>query len=89
MRTKRPCKKLDEINQILDLLDSNVYDIEKKTEKYQNEVCDIKEIIESNDKLYHQMQSHINDLEQYSSRSIIRIFGIGKQSSEKTSRNDL
>ena len=46
-------KKLDKINEIFDFLDSIVLDLGKKTDKYQNEVCYIKEVFESNDKHYH------------------------------------
>ena len=69
MHTSRPSKKLDKINERLDLLHSKVFDLEQKTDKYQNDVCYIKEIIELNDKLCHQMQSHINEDEQYSCRN--------------------
>ena len=71
--------KLDKINERLDHLHSNVFNLEKETYNYQNEVYDIKEFIESNDKLCQQMQSHINELEQYSGSNSIRIFGIEKQ----------
>ena len=67
----------------MDLLDSKVIDLQQKTDKYQKEVCDIKEIIESNDILCHQMQSHINELDQYSCRNSIQIIGIEKQTNEK------
>ena len=76
MRTKRPLKKLDTISERLDLLDSKVFDLEQKTDKYLKEVCDIKEVIESNGKLSYQMQTHINEPEQYSCRNSILIFGI-------------
>ena len=49
---------MDKINERLDLLDSEVFDLQQKTDKYQKEVCDIKEIIELNDVLCHQMQTH-------------------------------
>ena len=71
-------KKRDKINEKLDLLDSKVFDLERKTDKYQNEVCDIKEIIDSEGELCHQTQSHINVLEQYSRRNSMHIFGIEK-----------
>ena len=77
---------MDEINERLDLLNSKVFDIEQKTDEYQK-VCDIREIIEWNDKLCYQMQTNINELEQYSSRNSIRIFGIEKQTNEKTNIN--
>ena len=67
----------------MDLLDSKVFDLQQKTDKCQKEVCDVKEFIESNDVLCHQMQTHINELEQYSRRNSIRIFGIEKQTNEK------
>ena len=72
-------KKLDEINERLDLLDSKVFDVQQQTDKCQKEVCDIKESIESNDVICHQKQTHINELEQYSRRNSIQIFGIEKQ----------
>ena len=78
-------KKLDKINERLDLLDSKVFDLQQKIDKYQKEVCDIKEIIESNDVLCHKMLTHINELEQYSRSNSIRIFGIEKQINEKLS----
>ena len=40
--------KKDIINERLDHLDSKVLDLQQKTDKYQIEVRDIKEIIESN-----------------------------------------
>ena len=86
MCTKWPCKKMDAINERLSLLDSKVFDLEQKTDKCQDEVCDIKEIIELNDKHCHQIQSHINELEQYFRRNSIQIFRIEKQ---KTNRNYL
>ena len=36
-------KKLDKINERLDLLDSKVFDLQQKTDKCQKEVCDVKE----------------------------------------------
>ena len=55
----------------------------KKLINAKKEVCDVKEFIESNDVLCHQMQTHINELEQYSRRNSIRIFGIEKQTNDK------
>ena len=79
---KGTVKRLDKINERSDLLDSKVIDLEQKADEYRKEVHDIKEIIKSNDKLCHQMQSHMNELEQYSRRNSIRIFGIEKQTNE-------
>ena len=66
----------------MDLFYSEVFDLQQKTDKCQKEVCDINEFIESNDVLCHQMQTHIDELEQYSRRNSIRIFGIEKQTNE-------
>ena len=62
------------INEWLDLLNSKVLDVELKTDKHSNEVCGIKEIIESNDKLCHQMQFHVYEPEQWTFQLFINHF---------------
>ena len=76
-------KKLHKVNERLDLLDSKVFDLQQKTDKCQKRSLRYKEFIELNDELCHKMQTHVNELEQYSRRNSIRIFGLEKQTSEK------
>ena len=68
---------------MIGFLDFKVIDVQQKADKCQKELCDIKEIIESTNVLCHQMQTHINEHEQYSRRNSIWIFGIEKQTNEK------
>ncbi|PIK54717.1 hypothetical protein BSL78_08363 [Apostichopus japonicus] len=75
-------KKVETIHDLLDKMESRCYDLEQKVDETLKENIGLKQKISQMGEAQQRIQNSMNDMEQYSRRNNVRIFGIKENEGE-------
>ena len=76
--------ELSQLHETIERQESRIMDLENSMEKTSKAVADMSTKLERKDEEISYLRKACNDLEQYSRRNCVRIFGIPEQSTENT-----
>lgn len=78
-------KKIDSINEFMDKLEGRCFDLEKRLDDSENENLELQQKIVKMEERQDEIKTTVNDMEQYSRRNNLRLFGVKESEGENVS----